>query len=313
VHCLAADTHPAGKDESTVSSALDSVGGRLAAGTLSLEDARALWTTTDLVGVGLLADEVRRKRHGDRTTFVRVAEIPLADAESAVLPPAAGELRLRGAPRDLAEGVAVLRTAVARANGTPVTAFSLADLEGLTGGGQALVDYLRQLADEGLAAIADAPIDLLRDPRGTLEAVVAAEAHLGRCTADRIGGEADPPGIVQTVRALQKATGAIRVFAPLPRQIDTTRPSTGYDDVKLVALSRLLLDNVVSIQVDWARDGPKLAQVALLFGADDVDGVSPFDETGEGRRRSPLEEIRRNIQAASLTAVERDGRFAVRE
>ena len=64
-----------------------------------------------------------------------------------------------------------------------------------------------------------------------------------------------------------------------------------------------------SIQVDWTLYGPKLAQVALTVGADDVDGVSPVDDMSEGRRRAPLEEIRRNIRAAGLEPVERNGRF----
>ena len=51
-------------------------------------------------------------------------------------------------------------------------------------------------------------------------------------------------------------------------------PTTGFDDVKRVALARLVVDNIPSIQVDWALYGPKLAQVALTVGADDVDGVS---------------------------------------
>ena len=59
-----------------------------------------------------------------------------------------------------------------------------------------------------------------------------------------------------------------------------------------------------SIQVDWSLYGPKLAQVALTMGADDVDGVSPL-EGDLGRRRSPIEEIRANIVAAGLEPVER--------
>ena len=98
--------------------------------------------------------------------------------------------------------------------------------------------------------------------------------------------------------SLVQAYPAIDVFAPLPRKTGGLTPSTGYDDVHLVALARLLVP-VRHIQVDWQRYGPKLAQVALTFGADDVDGVSPKDEVTEGRRRSPLEEIRRNILAAS--------------
>ena len=76
-----------------------------------------------------------------------------------------------------------------------------------------------------------------------------------------------------------------------------------------VALARLLVDNSHSIQVDWRRYGPQLAQVALTFGADDVDGVSPNDAREHGPRRGPLEEITRNIRAAGLVPVERDGRF----
>jgi aminodeoxyfutalosine synthase len=74
--------------------------------------------------------------------------------------------------------------------------------------------------------------------------------------------------------------------------------------VKLVALARLLVP-VTHVQVDWQRYGPKLAQVALTFGADDLDGVSPKDVVAEGRRRSPLEEVRRNIIAATSQPVER--------
>jgi 2-iminoacetate synthase ThiH len=65
------------------------------------------------------------------------------------------------------------------------------------------------------------------------------------------------------------------------------------------------------VQVDWLRYGPKLAQVALTFGADDVDNVSTSDDAPEGRRRAPLDEVRRNIEAAGFTPAKRDGRFVV--
>jgi 2-iminoacetate synthase ThiH len=99
----------------------------------------------------------------------------------------------------------------------------------------------------------------------------------------------------------------VSAFAPVPREQDTAQPTTGYWDVKVVALSRLVLDDVEAIQVDWTLHGPKLAQVALLFGANDVDAVSTAEDVGTGRRRAPLEEVRRNILAASLTPVERRG------
>ena len=77
----------------------------------------------------------------------------------------------------------------------------------------------------------------------------------------------------------------------------------------MVALARLAAPNVSSIQVDWRRYGPKLAQVALTFGADDIDGISPSDDAPEGRRRAALPEIQRNVEAAGLLPVERDGSF----
>jgi len=105
--------------------------------------------------------------------------------------------------------------------------------------------------------------------------------------------------------------GGIAVVNPLPMAMAAFRPTTGYEDVKMVAIARLAMPDVPHIQVDWQRYGPKLAQVALTFGADDVDGVSASEEAPEGRRRAPLEEIRRNIQAAGFDATERDGRFRV--
>ena len=91
--------------------------------------------------------------------------------------------------------------------------------------------------------------------------------------------------------------------------LDALRPTTGYDDVKSVAMARLAAPNIPTMQVDWLRYGPKLAQVALTFGADDIDNVTASDDAPDGRRRAPLEEVRRNIEAAGLEPAERDGRF----
>ena len=115
--------------------------------------------------------------------------------------------------------------------------------------------------------------------------------------------------LLKAVADLQRAVAVIRAFAPLPRTLNPAVPTTGYEDVKRVALARVVVDNIASVQVDWSLYGPKLAQVALTVGADDVDAVSPEDDMTEGRRRAPLEEIRRNIRVASQEPVERNGRF----
>jgi aminodeoxyfutalosine synthase len=114
---------------------------------------------------------------------------------------------------------------------------------------------------------------------------------------------------IEGARALQDAVGGFRAFAPLPRTMSVAAPSTGYDDVKQIALSRLMLSDIDTIQVARQLYGPKLAQVALTMGADDVDGVAAIDTGNPGRRRSAIEEITANIRAAALRDVERNGLF----
>ena len=255
-----------------------------------------------------MADEVRRQRHGAATTFVRVATVP-ADAGSP-LPPfgAAAEIRIVGAPASRAAAVDRVREVLSAANGVPVSAFSLVDLEDVASAdGGTLASLLADLCGVGLELIAEAPIDRLAYARQAMEQVNTAGLVLARLTVDR--APVDMLSLLKRVADLQRAAGGIRAFAPLARHFNPSAPSTGFDDVKRVALARIVVDNVPSIQVDWALYGPKLAQVALTVGADDVDAVSPDDDMSQGHRRSPVEEVRRNIRAAGLDPVERDGRF----
>jgi aminodeoxyfutalosine synthase len=133
---------------------------------------------------------------------------------------------------------------------------------------------------------------------------------LARVTVHQVTS-ADPLSQLHAISELQRRVGVLRAFAPLPRRTNPAAPSTGYDDVKRVALARIVCENVPSIQVDWSLYGPKLAQVALTVGVDDVDAVSPLDDSTEGRRRAPLEEVRRNIRAAGFEPTERNGRFDI--
>jgi aminodeoxyfutalosine synthase len=293
-------------------SVFEDVGAKITRGLpIGTADLEALWSNPDLVRLGMLGDEARRRRHGDRTTYVRVANVDVAAAPPTV-PPAAGEVRITGRPASADHAVEVARAVVGVAKGTPVTAYSLADLHALTGGGRPLEDLVGDLRAAGVAAVAEAPVDALADPRAAVESVLSAGARVARFTC-RAAPSTAPTALLSAVRLLQRNTGAVRVFAPLPGEVDPAAPTTGFDDVRLVAVARLFLDDVVSIQVDWSLYGPKLAQVALLFGADDLDNVSAVDDESEGRRRAPLEEVLRNIRAASLVPVQRDGRFSVRE
>jgi len=266
----------------------------------------ALVDTPDLLGLGMAADEARRRRHGRRMTFVRVAtlDINTVDAATTTWPDAAGELRLTGTPADWTAAIASVQALAGQAAGrVPITGFSLADLEA------AGARIVAQLKGAGLAAAGDAPIDRLRDPEAALSMANDAGLAVLRLTVARAPASVRR-SLLDLARSLTARWPSIQAFAPLPL-IAGDAPSTGYEDVRMVALARLLVD-VPHVQVDWSLYGPKLAQVALTFGGDDVDGVSAVDDMSLGRRRAPLEEIRRNIVAASGEPAERDGLFGQR-
>jgi aminodeoxyfutalosine synthase len=207
--------------------------------------------------------------------------------------------------------VAAVKAARALGGSTPLSAFSLADLLDLAGGSLvSLTDLAARLAAAGLEMVADAPIDLLPDAIAAVGATREGGVHVPRLTVHHVPPD-DRIRLVTLARDVQSGVGGVHAFAPLPRVSSVAQPSTGYDDVKQIAIARLLVDNIDSIQVDWALYGPKLAQVALTMGADDVDAVSAL-EGDLGRRRSPIEEIRGNITAAGLEPFERDAHFEPR-
>lgn len=281
---------------------------RLAAGErLSPDEIRELARTPDILPLGMLADAMRKRLHGNRATFLRVATCAFDQSIADAVPPAARELRLSGSPDTLDAAVAAVQAARSVAGLRTVAAFAWADAERWRGAdGQGV---LKQLHDAGLDAIAELPIDKIADPRTALKALTArgfTQVRLSVASA----AAAERTELMLRVAELQDEFGCIQALDPLPSKLAAYRPTTGYDDVKMVAIARLAAPNIPTIQVDWQRYGPKLAQVALTFGADDIYGVSSSDEAPEGRRRAPLEEIRRNIEAAGFEPVERDGRFA---
>ena len=278
-----------------------------AGGRLPADEIRELSRTPDILPLGMLADAVRRRLHGTRATFLRVATCAFDQSIADAVPPAAREIRLTGAPDTIDAAVAAVQAARSVAGARTVAAFSWSDAERWrTADGQGV---LKKLRDAGLDAMAEMPLDRIEDVRLALRALTARGFSQVRLSiAD--ASPADRTELLLQVAALQDEFGCIQAIDPLPATLAAYRPTTGYDDVKMVAIARLAVPNVPSVQVDWQRYGPKLAQVALTFGADDIYGVSPFDEAPEGRRRAPLEEIRRNIEAAGFEPVERDGRIA---
>jgi len=118
------------------------------------------------------------------------------------------------------------------------------------------------------------------------------------------------------LRGLQDDSGGFNAFIPLAyhpenNYLGLQYHTTGMDDLRHIATARLVLDNIAHIKAYWIMITPKLAQVALSFGADDIDGTVVEEtiyhmagsETHDYLSRAELERI---VTEAGYIPVERD-------
>jgi aminodeoxyfutalosine synthase len=123
------------------------------------------------------------------------------------------------------------------------------------------------------------------------------------------------------LRELQDETGGFVTYIPLAFQpweapAMSGPETTGFDDLKALALGRLMLDNFPHIKSYWIMIGPRLAQVGLSFGADDLDGTVTEEKIAHdaGAKTSQsltVYELVRLIREAGRRPVERDTVFNV--
>jgi aminodeoxyfutalosine synthase len=126
------------------------------------------------------------------------------------------------------------------------------------------------------------------------------------------------------LRELQDETRGFSTFIPLAWHPDNTalgremkvegRRTGGVDDLKALAVGRLLLDNVPHIKTHWIMVTTKLSQIALSFGVDDLEGTVVLEKiTHRAGADTPvgldLDEIVRLIRDAGKTPVERDSLY----
>lgn len=130
----------------------------------------------------------------------------------------------------------------------------------------------------------------------------------------------DPEERVEHMDILRKAqdgSGNFQTFIPLSCHYEGNdllekgiKPLTGYDQLKNIAVSRLMLDNFDNIKAYWIQLGENMAQIALSFGANDLDGTVKTEKITnmagakkKGLEKNVLEEI---IRGARLEPLERD-------
>jgi aminodeoxyfutalosine synthase len=124
-----------------------------------------------------------------------------------------------------------------------------------------------------------------------------------------------------SLRSLQDDTKGFTAFIPLAFHPENTRlshlkPTGGIEDLKTLAVSRLMLDNIPHIKAYWVMISPELAQVALSFGADDLDGTIVEEKISHmAGARTPkgmsVGEIRHLISSAGFRPIERDAFYNI--
>jgi aminodeoxyfutalosine synthase len=121
------------------------------------------------------------------------------------------------------------------------------------------------------------------------------------------------------LRTLQDETGGFVCFIPLPFQTANNSltgidPTTGIADLKTIAISRLMLDNIPHVKAYWIMLTVKLAQIALFFGADDFDGTVIEEKIGhmagaQSEQALTRSELERIIREGGFEPVERNSFF----
>ncbi|SMO57507.1 cyclic dehypoxanthinyl futalosine synthase [Balnearium lithotrophicum] len=121
---------------------------------------------------------------------------------------------------------------------------------------------------------------------------------------------------LRVVRELQDETGGFTAFIPWSYQPDNTElgrvvkeKASGEKYLRVLAVSRIYLDNVENVQASWVTQGGKVAQVALKFGANDFGSLMIEENVVAAagvKFRMPLSEIVRLIKDAGFTPVQRD-------
>jgi len=198
--------------------------------------------------------------------------------------------------------------------------------------GLSLTDLVQRLMDAGLSSIpgggAEILVDRVRRQISPNKCLTDQWLEVMR-TAHRQGLRASATmmfGHIETreervehlfrIRELQDETGGFTAFIPWTYQPGGTElkgeAKGAVEYLKTLAISRLVLDNVPHLQVSWVTQGPKVAQVALKFGADDF-GSTMLEEnvvaaTGVGFRLS-RQEIEKLIRTSGYQAQLRDHRY----
>jgi aminodeoxyfutalosine synthase len=219
-------------------------------------------------------------------------------------------------------------------------AFTAVEIDYLAGlAGLSLAETLAQLKDAGLGSLPGGGAEILVESvrqklcpekiSGERWLKVMEEVHQSglKSNATMLYGHLESLGDrirhMAMLRELQDRTNGFQAFIPLPFQPENTpltiehrRPCGGMDDLRTLAVARLFLDNFDHIKAYWVMLGVKIAQVALAFGVNDLDGTVVEERIGHDAGADSPQQMSRDdivllIRNAGREPVERDTLYNV--
>ena len=359
--------------------ALRAVGEKVAAQTrLTNQDAELLFTTPDLLGVGLLADYANRRKHGDVVTFAAnqhinptnvcylrkncsfcsFARLPkeegayhytleqvFAEAETASTGLTrefhiVGGLDMKAGLEYYSEMFRGLKSRYPHVHIKALTAVEIAHVARIDK--MSIEDVLIALRDAGLDTLPGGGAEVFgKGVRMTIaDKKLAGEDWIEvHRTAHRLGIRSNCTmlyGHVETIadrvehlamlRDLQDESHGFLAYIPLAYHPDNNElgielgrqgtATTGFDDLRNLAVGRLFLDNFDHIKTHWIMVTPFLSQTSLSFGVNDLEGTvvreKIYHEAGAHTAQGlSLDEIIELITAAGKTPAERDSFYNI--
>jgi len=310
---------------------------------ISREQALDCFRSDDLIGIGMEADAVRRRLHPEGVVsygveraidcadwalegpeceaIYKLVEDTLEIGGTGVLLRVALERNIGPKRRiewfeRLFAGIKQRHSSIWLSGLTALDVRAIAEASGLD-----LRDTIARLHDAGLDSIAgeggdiaglDAWIEVHRTAHELGMRTVAAMVF-GAGAGETGAGEAIEQRVdfLEAVRRLQEETGGFTAFVPLSFQAPGgggLDGATAVECLKTLAISRMFLDNIENVQVNWTEQGLKVRQMGLRFGGNDVGSVMLGAGTvkGGGATNSSEEDLRRIIRDAGFRPVQRD-------
>lgn len=350
------------------------VGEKVAAGTrLTEADASLLFTSPDLLGLGVLADFANRRKHGDIVTFAAnqhinptnvcylrktctfcsFARLPkedgayhytldqvYAEAETAASGPTkefhiVGGLDMKAGLQYYSEMFRGLKSRYPHVHIKALTAVEIAHLARIDK--MSIEDILIALREAGLDTLPGGGAEVFgRAVRMAIaDKKLAAEDWIDvHRTAHRLGIRSnctmlyghmettqDRVDHLSMLRALQDESGGFLAYIPLAYHPDNNElgielgmqgtATTGFDDLRNLAVGRLFLDNFDHIKTHWIMVTPFLSETSLSFGVNDLEGTvvreKIYHEAGAHTAQGlSLDDIVDLIRSAGKTPAERD-------